>query len=159
MGKSNRKKQKSFLHPTRSPGLQPLSGALMDLVDPLYFEEMSLKEYQLVIGFAVLAWNVALFSKEERKGQLQAFFKAASDIHLTFSEIVALGGDKEVTEEPRMDMNVIELIKALIHRKDRLHPQDRRQVVEWDVDIKNDSFHVTAAYAPPIVGGDGQGKV
>lgn len=46
-------------------------------------------------------------------------------------------------------MNLIQLLKALIHRKERLFPDDRRSVAKAEVLWKNHNFHVTAAAMVP----------
>jgi len=155
MGKASRKKQPSSRPAHPAPKQASMSGALIDLVAPVYDEQnMSLDEYRAMIGLGAVAWNVAQFPKEERGQQLLAFFKAGSGFDLSFDEIVAAGSDEEVTEEPRLNMNVVELIKALVHRKDRLFPEDRRILAEWDVLSENGKYRVTAAYLPPQAASD-----
>lgn len=157
MGKASRKKQPSSRPAHPQPQQASMSGALIDLVAPIYDDlNMSLSQYHALIGFGAVAWTVAQFPKEQRKERLLAFFKAGSGFELTFDEIVAAGSDKEVTEEPRSNMNVVELIKALIHRKDRLFPEDRRILAEWDVLSENGKYRVTAAYQPPQAPSSGQ---
>ncbi len=145
MGKSSRKKHPPSRYITRHQGQTAMSAALIDLVEPLRDDAMSLEEYQMLIMIGALAWNVARYPKEERKEHLQEFFNNISGgIKLTFDEIVALGSGDEVKEAPRRDMNFVETIKALIHRKEQLFPDDHRFVAECNVSWKNENFHVTA---------------
>ena len=149
MGKASHKKPPSYRRAPPSSKLPPMSGVLMDLVAPLYHEDMPLETYRTLIGYAAIAWTLALFPKEQRKQQLQAFFKAVRGFKLTFDEIVAAGSDEEVTEEPRPGMNAVELIKALVHRKERLFPGDNRILREWDVFYEKGQYRVIAGYLPP----------
>lgn len=145
MGKASHKKLKN-LRVAPPPGTQPMSAALIDLVEPLRNDDLSLKAYQVLIMIGSLAWNLSLFPKSERKAQMQAFFNIEKNYHLSFNEIIALASDEEVTEEPNEGMNLVQTLKALIHRKERLFPDDRRYVAKAEVDWKNDNFHVTAGY-------------
>jgi len=145
MGKASRKKQSKPQVATRPPGLPAMSAALIDLVEPLREDDMSLAQYQTLMTIGLFAWNLALYPKAERKGQMQAFFKSNPGFELSFNEIVALGSDEEVREEPSRGMNLIMAIKALIHRKERLFPDDNRLAVNVEVSWKNEDFHVSAA--------------
>lgn len=143
MGKARRKKQSVF-QPTPQ-GYVPMSEALIDLVMPLYHDGLPLDAYRVLIDFAATAWNIAQLPKEQRKDQLLAFLKSAPELGLSFDEIIAAGSDDEVKAEPNTEMNVAELFKSLLHRKDSLFPQDPRIVVEWNVFWENGEYRVVAA--------------
>jgi hypothetical protein len=151
VGKASRNKSQHF-RVAPSKGLLPMSGALIELVEPLRRDDLTLEEFQVLITLAAFAWNLSLFPKAARKTQMQNFFTAEQSFPISFHEIMALGSDEEVKEEPRADMNLIQLIKALTHRKERIFPDDWRFVEKADVGWKNDKFHVTAGsqlYRPP----------
>lgn len=151
MGKASRNKPQHF-RVAPSKGQLPMSGALIELVEPLRHEEMALDEFKVLITLAAFAWNLSLFPRAARKTQMQNFFTAEQSFPISFHEIMALGSDEEVKEEPRADMNLIQLIKALTHRKERIFPDDFRFVENAEVNWKNDNFQVTAAsrlYQPP----------
>jgi hypothetical protein len=150
MGKASRKKQHPSHPPHASSKLPSMSGVLIDLVAPLYdADNTSLDEYHAMVGMGAVAWNVAQFPKDQRGPQLLAFFRAGSGFDLSFDEIIAAGSNEEVTAEPYPDMNVVDLIKSLAHRKDQLFPDDRRILMEWDVFAEKGTFRVTTSYRQP----------
>lgn len=148
MGKASRNKSPQF-RVAPSSGLLPMSAALIELVEPLRHDELPLKGYQLLITLGAFAWNLSLFPSAERKTKMQAYFKIEKDYSLSFNEILALASDEEITEEPNESMNLIQALKALIHRKERLFPEDRRFVENATVDWKHENFHVQAASMLP----------
>jgi hypothetical protein len=139
MGKASRKKQAA---PRRSVPQHPVSGALIELVSPLQEQGMPLEAYRMLINLGVLAWNVAQFPKAERKERMLAFFKDILELSLSFDEIVAVNSAEEVAREPAPDMDTVTLVKSLVSRKDRLFPDDRRFVVEYEVYPKGEEFRV-----------------
>lgn len=145
MVKSNRKQQPPARPAQRKSKPVPISGALIDLVAPLYDEDMPLDACKRMIGFAALAWNLSRFPVEQRSEQLRNFFK---DLNLSFEEIIAAGSNEPVTESPHFGMNLPTLIKALTHRKEQLFPDDHRIVRQYDVLLENGEYRVTAGYEP-----------
>lgn len=148
MGKASRKKHPRTPLPKHLEG-RPVSAALIDMVAPLYEEDMPIEAYRFLVDFAAVAWNIAQFPKERRQERLRAFFQIRGEALLSFNEIVTLSSGAEVTAEPSRGMNLVELVKAFIHRKDRLFPDDPRWLVRWEVSWKNDQFHVSAASSLP----------
>lgn len=66
-----------------------------------------------------------------------------------------LNSEEEVTADPSPGMNLVKLIKAMVHRKERLHPNDRRIPREWGVFYENGEYRVRVGYVTPELPTDG----
>ena len=101
-----------------------MSAALGELIRPFTEEDMSLPDFELLVGFGALAWNRSF--KEVRKPvELGSFFESLDDESRAWFEA---------------------LVAKLEARKGRLFPKDDRMIASWDVSVLPDgSYYLVAA--------------
>ena len=111
---------------TAARALGPISGALMEFVEPLRGETDSLADYQTLITIGALAWNLA--SLPEGEGD----------------EMLGRAMRESDFEDP---VTVRALLHNLAQRKREIYPHDRRIILQYEVSKTPDGFHVQAAAA------------
>jgi hypothetical protein len=152
MSQTNKRKQQapSRSRQQNSPKIVPLSQRLMELADPLSYEGIPLNAYQIMITFAAVAWNFSLFPVEKRPELLINYIKRVGS---TFDELTEASSNTVVTETPDINMNLAKLLKALIHRKETLFPDDRRYLQHQEVvEDEDGSYRVKVGYRPSLDG-------
>ena len=119
---------------------RPLSEALIELIEPYRHEATTVGMYKVLVGLAVLGWNLASVPEAERETQI------AEAVH----ELDTLDG-----------VAVQEMIQALSLRKNSLFPHDERLIVGCEVAMTPNGYHVTvtsARTAQPTLNADGSHK-
>ena len=104
----------------------PVSEALGQLIEPYSHETDSLDTFKALVAIGAIAWNFASLPEVER--------------------------DKDLTDSMREldvpDPKMLQrLLQALIQRKQRLFPHDRRMIVHYEVVTTPAGYHLTVASA------------
>ena len=149
MGKASRRKRERRLgllprqpHPLKStfetpplseplPGLEKISGCLIELILPYLPEEAGIRAWQAGIAMAAMAWNLALLSALGRDREIERMFQQ--------------------TEAHALDNPLLleDLLQQLITRKLRFYPDDPRLILSWEVRKAGSRVHVTAMATLP----------
>lgn len=103
-----------------------ISGALMDMVEPLMDVQFTLDQARRTVQLAALVWNLSLLDEEKRRTETDRL------VH-------------ELAPEDSDGMRG--WIDELIERKRRLHPEDGRFIVSTEVVRKGDGFSIFAVGA------------
>ena len=113
--------------PTQPPR-SPLSEALVQLIEPYCQEATNPYAYKALIRLGTLAWNMSSFSESEREKQLVETLRERE-----FPDADALR----------------EIGQALSRGKEYLFPHDRRLIVDCNVTLGPDGYHVAVVSARP----------
>jgi hypothetical protein len=98
----------------------------VDLIAPYREDDLIRDRYEMLIGAAATAWNLALVPEAERPEALRDAFRRAK---VRFRDVQAAA----------------EVIVTLMRRKEELFPDDRRTIVSWTLSESGDQFHVSVA--------------
>jgi hypothetical protein len=112
-------------------GTAKMSEVLEEFVDPYLAFAETRKQRQKLFEIAVLAWNLALISKDERQQML----------------------DKAIEEgitqnDPLARQNTREILTEMIERKERLFPDNQRCIVEFQLQDAGENFRLLVASTP-----------
>jgi|ERR1700690_1034165 len=110
------------------PSEPKLSAALIDLVSPFAPYAKTLREYKMLIGIGVTAWNLPLLKGPEH----EAFYKQVIQPLLE-------SDDKLV----RLEAN--EIFNTLLKRRERDFPDDKRLIVSYTVTDNGNEYKVAVA--------------
>jgi hypothetical protein len=105
-----------------------LSAALIELVSPFAPYAKTLREYKMLIGIGVTAWNLPLLEGPER----EAFYKQLIQPLLE-------SGDKQMRLEAK------EMFSTLLKRREQNYPDDKRLIVNYTVTENGDEYNVAVA--------------
>lgn len=95
-------------------------------------EEMSLNQRQSLLGIAVIAWNLALLPKDQRKAALKEIIREL------------LKG-----EDPLFQREMREIINEMVARKDQFFADNQRYIVNYQLRDLGTEFHLTVASTVP----------
>ena len=126
MGAAGRRKRlrKSLkLFHSRQGETAKMSQRLIQLAQPYLNSGDNLDEYRKEMSLAAAAWNLSLFPPDSREEHL----KESLDLH-------------ELEEEDRQ--LIVQHLRELVRRKERLFPGDRRLIAKVDVLDEGDSVRV-----------------
>lgn len=154
MGKASRKKA------LRRAGMgdYKLSEALVDVAAPMMREGMSLQERQSLFMVATLAWNIAIYPREQRGRQILNIIGGLPEMPGNLEEEIsqALDGKPVSADFPAEKVHLMELLISLMARKQELYPHDRRLVGDVELREKDGQYHLQVAskLAPADFGSD-----
>jgi hypothetical protein len=154
MGKASRKKA------LRRAGIgdYKLSEALVELVSPLMRDDMSLQERQSLFMVATLAWNIAIYPREQRGRQILNLIgglpEMPGDLEAEIAQV--LDGKPASADFPPEKLLLMELLMSLMARKAELYPHDRRLIGDVELREQGGRYHLQVAsrLAPPDFGQD-----
>lgn len=119
----------SFADVVKSPkGEVKMSEVLEEFVEPYLFEVHGPERRQMVFDMAVVAWNLAIMPEAERKSAMADLF---DDLMKNQKAVV------------RQDLD--NLIAEMITRKLELFPNNRRYIVDFQLEGDGDQFHLSVA--------------
>lgn len=153
MGKASRKKA------LRRAGIgdYKLSEALVELAVPMMRDGMPLEERQSLFMVATLAWNIAIYPKEQRGRQILNIIGGLPEMPGDLEEEIsqALDGKPVSANFPAEKVQLMELLISLMARKEELYPQDRRLIGDVELLEKDGKYHLKVAskLAPADFGG------
>lgn len=155
MGKASRKKA------LRRAGIgdYKLSEALIELVDPMLSDDLPFEARQSLFLVASIAWNVAIFPTKLRARQILNFIgglpELPGDIEAEIGKI--LEGQESSAEFPPEKLEMLNVLVALIARKDELYPHDRRLIGDVELQESNGQYRLqVASKLAPSDFGDGE---
>jgi hypothetical protein len=102
-------------------GKAKMSQVIIDYIEPYLDSVDTYIEYDNLVGFAVLVWNIALLPQNEQK-------KFISEILGNFSQTDAL--------------KLKPILEELLRRKKNHFADNKRFIVEYDLTESNDGFHL-----------------
>ena len=147
MGKASRKKQ--LQRQQKQYGGVKLSAALIELCEPFEPENLSTKEFENLIALAAVAWNIAVFPKDEQLERLTSFIETMPNMKEELEmEIDAVLHDDSKDTGSAPATTTIHFIGAMIQRKDELFPNDNRLVLNYSVKDSPEGPHLTVSSAP-----------
>jgi hypothetical protein len=145
MGKASRKKiahravwgpNGGVAAPSGTPGIrlvaadlpqeEKISHALAVLLQAEVPDGSPLADYRAALDFIVFAWNLSLLGTDERTAALRKLSMPRS-------------GVVDATQR-----EAVRAVERLMHRKQAMFPDDRRQIMSWQARFKGDSVRVTA---------------
>jgi hypothetical protein len=106
-----------------------ITEALFDVIDPWLDEENSLEDVQTLVSIGALAWNASFNEGATARDKARPFLK-------TFNADV------------RTKLTVRQMMLSMIERKLKLHPDDRRKIVDYEVRDTGDGLHVSVFSVP-----------
>jgi len=118
------------LHLTSAPRGRKLSAVILDYARPL-IDNVDDDQFRIAIGIAIMCWNVALSPEEEQKEKLRLLCKEMAKM--------AKGAPGGFADEAKM------WTQWLVERKKTLFADDRRMVLNYNVENRGDSHHLQVA--------------
>lgn len=112
--------QKLIIGPA-SDGIK-MSEVLEDFVDPYREFAETKKAYQKLLTTAIVAWNVMLFPEKDRSSRLD-------ELLATLPENVRKDGRQ--------------IIEELMVRKERFFPQNKRMIIDFEVEDTRGEWHLS----------------
>ncbi len=125
----------SFTDIVKNPkGEVKMSEVLEEFVEPYLPEANGLEQQQMVFEMAIIAWNLAILPAHKRQSALEDMFNN-------------LMKDKRAIV--KRDLN--NLIDEMVQRKLELFPNNRRYIIDFQLEDAGDQFHLSVAstLAPP----------
>ena len=113
-------------------GHAKMSDVLDEFVAPYEDDELTLDQRQNLLGIAVLAWNLALSPKPDRKGMLKKIIKEV------------LSG-----EDPLFQQETREIIDEMVARKDQFFADNQRYIVSFQLQDLGTELNLTVASTLP----------
>ncbi|ABW33248.1 hypothetical protein [Acaryochloris marina] len=110
------------------PDVNKMSEVLQELVAPYVQTTPSISELDNFLKIAVLAWNIALTSPEERQVALKQIFSE-----------MASSTDQDIIE------GLKSLVEELIERKDHYFWSCQRSITSFDLQDQGDSYFLSVA--------------
>jgi hypothetical protein len=110
-----------------SGGPLKMSEVLEELVEPFRMDpdEETTKDFRELLSCGTLAWTIALYAPEERE------------------PVIASMLNSELKHQPRaVRDHFLNLMYALIERKDRLFPHIRRNIESFELTETDDGYHL-----------------
>jgi len=154
MGKASRKKAMR----RTGAGDYKLSEALVELVRPMMRDDMSLAERQNLFMLATLAWNIAIYPRQQRGRQILEVVGGLPNMPGNLEKEVGrvLEGKPASPDFPAEKVQLMEFLISLIARKDQLYPHDRRLIGDIELSEKDGQYYLQVAskLAPPDFGKD-----
>ena len=99
-----------------------MSEVLKEFAEPYLHIAETTEEYRKMLAIATVAWNTTLFPEEKRASAV----------------------DEVLRGMPRgLRRDAKEIIQELMERKERLFPQYRRMIMDFEVTDSDDDWHVT----------------
>lgn len=146
MGKASRKKALRRI----GVGDYKLSEALLELTEPLMCDDMERKERQSLFMMATVAWNIALFPREERGRQLLNFVADSAEASSQMADEVARLLDGKAADPANSaltaeKLELLELLISLMARKEERFPNDRRMVGDVELLEKDGKYQLKVA--------------
>ena len=147
MGKASRKKK--LQRGQKQSGGIKLSAALIELCEPFEPKNISTKEFSNLIGLAAMAWNIAVFPKEERLEKLTSFIETMPNMKEELkAEIDTMLHDDSKDTDFAPATTTLHFIGAMIQRKDELFPNDNRIIMNFNVKDSPEGPHLTVSSIP-----------
>jgi hypothetical protein len=137
MGKASRSKRikrQQAIQLEKYGGVK-LSEALIDICRPYEEGDLSLEEYKNLIIMAIAAWNIANYPKEKRADEMFRFLSNLPGFKEELEELEEVDLDAIVDEqaEPPASIVMMQMLTALMRRKDELYPNDDRIVTDFEL--------------------------
>lgn len=104
-----------------------MSEVIQSFIEPYLRYADTEENLRKLLGLASMAWNVALFPKEQRP-------KALDDAFASF--------------EPEMRAGLEALVEEMIKRKDQHFSEIRRAVIDFEVQMNKGGFYLSVASSP-----------
>ncbi|MEL6815997.1 MAG: hypothetical protein AAFP03_14485 [Cyanobacteria bacterium J06598_3] len=117
---------------TNPPGAAKMSDVLDDFVEPYGHDEMTLSERKNLLGLAMVAWNLAILPKAERQKMMAQFFAESLKV-----------------DDPSVQREMESLIKAMITRKLDRFAENKRHILNYQLEDLGDEFHLSVASTLP----------
>ena len=124
--KSDKFKDYEIVNPVE--GVVKMSDAIDELLKPYEDQAETMEAYEKLLAVGCMAWNAANMSKSKQNNAIRGFIK----------------GIPEMTRELELDM--IDLMKSLVKRKNSLYPNDERMVIKYQVTENKNDFDLSIAY-------------
>lgn len=119
----------SFTDIVKNPqGEIKMSEVLEEFVEPYLLEAIGLNKRKMLFEIAIIAWNLAIMSEEQRKSALEELI---GDI---------LKNQKTIAKQ---DLNSI--LNEMVSRKLQLFPTNRRYIVDFQLEDIGNQFHLSVA--------------
>lgn len=117
----------------QAPSGEPkLSAALIKLVSPFAPHAKTLREYKVLIGIGVTAWNLPLLEGPERE-----------DFYKQLIQPLLESGDEHMRREAK------EMFSTLLKRREQYFADDKRLIVNFTVTDNGDEYNVAIATVMP----------
>jgi len=152
MGKASRKKhskKQQIANLEKYSGVK-LSEALIDICEPYDYDDLSLAEYKKLMAMAALAWNIANQPKDSRHEALLGFVKSMPEFKEELeTDVNQFMANKDPQAEPPTSIVMLQIVSALIQRKDELYPNDDRVVMDFKVTETPTDRHLSVSSIIP----------
>ena len=122
-------KNKNTVFVETPKNLPKMSEVLMEYIEPFLEDTDTYEECSNLLEIAVMSWNMALVSEEERQELLKKLFP----------------GDSSDLEEIEDEKEVQRLIQKLIKRKLKFFAEEKRFVKDFKLTQNAGRFHISVA--------------
>lgn len=117
---------------TNPPGAVKMSDVLDEFVEPYGDDDMTLTERKNLLGLAMVAWNLAILPKPKRQKMMAQFFAESLKV-----------------DDPSIQREMESLIKAMITRKQDRFADNKRHIINYQLEDLGDEFHLSVASTLP----------
>jgi hypothetical protein len=134
MGKASRRKklQRQQAASLEQYGGVKLSDELIEVCEPFDYDDISFEEYEKLISMAVVAWNISIQAKEKRAEELLRFIDQMPGLKEELeTDLNNFMNNSELQDELPTSIVVMQILRALIQRKDELYPNDDRVIMDF----------------------------
>jgi hypothetical protein len=108
-----------------------MSDVFVEYAEPLLDPSVPYSEQDRVIKMAVMCWNLSLLPKDEREALLRDGFVKSKEPSLSDGVNI-----------------IVSMVEEMIERKERLFANDKRMIIEWNIEPGADEELLTIAYMP-----------
>jgi hypothetical protein len=149
MGKASRKK---LLQRQNIPavGEVKLSQALLDLCEPLNSTELSFYQFENLITYVAIAWNMSLLSREEQIAKLDEMVKAEPNAKSDLEADITKMMESDFQSNDLSDASImLHVITTLLMYKKELYPHDKRSIIDFSVEDTPRGYHIQVKALKP----------
>jgi len=111
--------------------MESMSEVIEELAEPLLETAESHDDEQSILRMAILSWNLALFPETKREEEIEEL-------------VLRLCGDDEF-----MAATIELTLRLLVERKQELFPDIDRVIVDYEMDVVEDSVHFVVVSTAP----------
>ncbi|PZO58342.1 MAG: hypothetical protein DCF15_05520 [Phormidesmis priestleyi] len=117
-------------------GVAKMSDVLDDFIAPYKADDITLSQYQNLLGIGVIAWNLAILDQ-------QASERETSDARHKILKQLRKEGLKD--NDPTLQKDVESIIDEMIARKKEFFADNQRRILSYQLEDLGTEFHLSVA--------------